>query len=94
MADLTHCPRSQPKEDVPPVFLSILSSHFCFGVSYMLLLSLSTRGLLVLNGKLRETNKGVERGRGIPTERGNPALAFLGAAAGVFSGYLEIFVVR
>lgn len=60
----------------------------------MLPLSRSTRGLLLLKGKLRETNKGVERGRGIPTERGNPALAFLGAAAGVFSGYLEIFVAR
>lgn len=48
----------------------------------------------MLNGKLRETNKGVERGRGIPTERGNPALPFLGAAAAVFSGYLEIFVAK
>lgn len=60
----------------------------------MILLSVYTQGVLKLNGKLRETNKGAEPGRGIPTERGNPALAFLGAVAGVFSGCLEIFVAK
>lgn len=60
----------------------------------MLLLNVCAQGVLKLNGKLRETNKGVEGGRGIPTERGNPTLAFLGAVGGVFSGCLEDFVAK
>lgn len=63
-------------------------------ISCELLWGVYTPGVLQLNGKRRETHKGAERGRGVPTEWGNPALAFLGAVVGVFSGYWEIVVVK